>query len=142
MTHARPAAVKPAVFAPTDRGRAAGTGLTWKHFPAGENGFFRAPVLLSGRDRGCADRRRLHPSRRPALAEAIKASGKKLTTIYISQSDPDYYFSLEPVQGASRRRRVIAASATIAAIKANVEKKLATWGPNSRRTARRPSPTS
>jgi hypothetical protein len=24
------------------------TGLTWKHFPAGEHGFFRAPVLLSG----------------------------------------------------------------------------------------------
>ena len=23
-------------------------GLTWKHFPAGENGFFRAPVLISG----------------------------------------------------------------------------------------------
>lgn len=24
------------------------TKLTWQHFPAGPNGFFRAPVLLSG----------------------------------------------------------------------------------------------
>ncbi len=23
-------------------------GLTWTHFPAGENGFFRAPVLIQG----------------------------------------------------------------------------------------------
>jgi len=22
--------------------------ITWKHFPAGEHGFFRAPVLLTG----------------------------------------------------------------------------------------------
>ncbi len=27
---------------------AANTQLTWKHFPAGEHGFFRAPVLISG----------------------------------------------------------------------------------------------
>jgi hypothetical protein len=27
---------------------AANTRLTWKHFPAGEHGFFRAPILISG----------------------------------------------------------------------------------------------
>ncbi|TIT45537.1 MAG: MBL fold metallo-hydrolase, partial [Mesorhizobium sp.] len=32
-----------AVFAPAGLGHAAAT-LSWKHFPAGENGFFRAPV--------------------------------------------------------------------------------------------------
>src|SRR3982751_5054642 len=94
---------------------AANTNLTWKHFPAGEHGFFRAPVLISG------DRK--------ALAEAIKATGKKLTTIYISQSDPDYYFSLAPIKAAFPDAKVIAAPATIDAINSNVEKKLATWGP-------------
>ena len=29
------------------------------------------------------------------LVEKIKGSGKKLTTIYISHGDPDYYFGLE-----------------------------------------------
>ena len=108
---------------------AATTPLTWKHFPAGETGFFRAPVLISGvRDAVLVDGGFTLPDGK-ALAEAIKQSGRKLTTIYISQSDPDYYFSLGPIKTAFPSAKVIAASATIAAIKGNVEKKLATWGP-------------
>ena len=108
---------------------AANTNLTWKHFPAGENGFFRAPVLISGaRDAVMIDGGFTLPDGR-ALAQAIKSGGKRLTTIYISQSDPDYYFGLAPVKAAFPEARVVAAAATIAAIKGNVEKKLATWGP-------------
>ncbi|EON90552.1 putative metallo-beta-lactamase [Marinobacter lipolyticus SM19] len=105
------------------------TGLNWKHFPAGENGFFRAPVLITGaREAILIDGGFTFPDGR-ALAEAIAASDKTLTTIYISQSDPDYYFSLAPIKAAFPDARVIAASATIAAIEGNVDKKLATWGP-------------
>ncbi|WAH65038.1 MBL fold metallo-hydrolase [Xanthomonas hortorum] len=108
---------------------AATTQLTWKHFPAGEHGFFRAPVLISGeREAVLIDGGFTLPDGK-ALAEDIKATGKKLTTIYISQSDPDYYFSLAPIKAAFPEAKVIATSATIAAIKGNVEKKLATWGP-------------
>lgn len=118
-----------AVFAPADSGAAAGGKLSWKHFPAGPNGFFRAPVLISGPSEALLiDGGFTYPDGR-ALAEAIKASGKKLTTIYISQSDPDYYFSLKPVREAFPDAKVIAASATLDAIKGNVEKKLAVWGP-------------
>ena len=107
---------------------AANTQLIWKHFPAGENGFFRAPVMISGaREAVLIDGGFTLPDGK-ALAEAIKASGKKLTTVYISQSDPDYYFSLAPIKAAFPEATVIAASATIAAIKGSVEKKLATWG--------------
>lgn len=77
-----------------------------------------------------------------ALAEAIKATGKTLTTIYVSQSDPDYYFSLKPVREAFPNARVIAASDTIAAMKGNVEKKIEAWGPSWGRTARRRWPIS
>ena len=116
-------------FSGAQTGMAATTPLTWKHFPAGEHGFFRAPVLISGaREAVLIDGGFTLPDGK-ALAEAIKASGKTLTTVYISQSDPDYYFSLGPVKAAFPAARVIAASATIAAIKGNVEKKLATWGP-------------
>ena len=108
---------------------AATTQLTWKHFPAGEHGFFRAPVLISGASETILIDGGFTLPDGKALAEAIKASGKKLTTIYISQSDPDYYFSLAPIKAAFPEAKVIAASATIAAIKGNVEKKLATWGP-------------
>ncbi|MBU1332993.1 MAG: MBL fold metallo-hydrolase [Gammaproteobacteria bacterium] len=108
---------------------AAGSGLSWRHFPAGENGFFRAPVLLSGtRDAVLIDAG-FTLSDGQAIAEAIKGSGKQLTTIYISQSDPDYYFGLAPIKAAFPEARVIAAPATLAAIQGNVEKKLAVWGP-------------
>jgi glyoxylase-like metal-dependent hydrolase (beta-lactamase superfamily II) len=108
---------------------AASSPLQWKHFPAGENGFFRAPVLLSGtKEAILIDGGFSLPDGR-AVADAIKASGKTLTTLYISQSDPDYYFSLGPIMAAFPSARVIAASATIAAIKASAEKKLAVWGP-------------
>lgn len=108
---------------------AASNPLTLQHFPAGERGFFRAPVLISGaREAVLIDGGFTLPDGK-ALVEVIKASGKTLTSIYISQSDPDYYFSLGPIRAAFPAARVIAASDTIAAIKSSVEKKLATWGP-------------
>ena len=103
--------------------------LQWMHLPAGEKGFFRAPVLLSGeREAMLIDGGFSLPDGR-AVVEAIKASGKTLTTIYISQSDPDYYFSLGPVKATFPQARVIAASDTLTAIRANVQKKIDTWGP-------------
>ena len=108
---------------------AANSKLTWKHFPAGEHGFFRAPVLISGGDQAILIDGGFTLPDGKALVEAITSGGKKLATIYISQSDPDYYFSLAPIKAAFPDARVIAASATIAAIKGSVEKKLATWGP-------------
>jgi glyoxylase-like metal-dependent hydrolase (beta-lactamase superfamily II) len=103
--------------------------ITWKHFPAGENGFYRAPVLLTGAsdavliDGGFT----LEDGRR--VAAAIKATGKRLTTVYVSQSDPDYYFSLGPVRAAFPDARIVGAEATVAAIRANVQKKLDIWVP-------------
>ncbi|MES2434042.1 MAG: MBL fold metallo-hydrolase [Pseudomonadota bacterium] len=115
-------------FAAADIGRAAST-LSWTHFPAGENGFFRAPVLLSGATEAVLiDGGFTFPNGKD-VADAIKATGKTLTTIYVSQSDPDYYFSLKPIHEAFPDARVIAASATLAAITASVEKKIAVWGP-------------
>ena len=108
---------------------AASTGLSWKHFPAGEHGFFRAPVLISGaKEAILIDAGFTFPDAK-TLIEAIKKTGKKLTTIYISQSDPDYYFGLSPIKTAFPQARIVAASTTIAEIKASVDKKLATWGP-------------
>jgi glyoxylase-like metal-dependent hydrolase (beta-lactamase superfamily II) len=108
---------------------ASGVRLEWKAFPAGENGFFRAPVLVWGpREAVLIDGGFTLPDGQ-ALVEAIKATGRTLTAIYVSQSDPDYYFSLGPIKAAFPDAKVMAASDTIAAIQASVEKKLATWGP-------------
>ncbi|WP_377807002.1 MBL fold metallo-hydrolase [Azospirillum sp. A29] len=107
--------------------------LRWQAFPAGEGGFFRSPVLLSGDSEAILIDGGFTLSDGRALADeiraAIKTTGKRLTAIYVSQSDPDYYFGLGPVKAAFPDARVIAASATVEAIKGNVEKKLAVWGP-------------
>lgn len=105
------------------------TSLSWQHFPAGEHGFFRAPVLITGETEALLIDGGFTYADGRSVAEAIKATGKKLATIYISQSDPDYYFSLGPIKEAFPDVRVIASSATLSAIKGNVEKKLAVWGP-------------
>src|SRR3954451_2181108 len=102
---------------------------TWKHFPAGEHGFFRAPILVTGsREAVLIDGGFTLPDGR-AVAEAIKATGKTLTTVYVSQSDPDYYFSLGPIKAAFPGAKIIAAPATVAAIESSVQKKLEIWGP-------------
>lgn len=103
--------------------------LKLTHFPAGPSGFFRAPVLIEGPTEAVLiDGGFTYPDGEK-LAAAIKATAKRLTTVYVSQSDPDYYFDLPPVAHAFPEARVIAAAATIAAIRGNVEKKLAVWGP-------------
>jgi glyoxylase-like metal-dependent hydrolase (beta-lactamase superfamily II) len=105
------------------------TPLVWRHFPAGEHGFYRAPVLIVGGTEAVLIDGGFAYSDGRAVADAIKATGKRLTLIYVSQSDPDYYFSLGPIKTAFPVARVVAASTTVAAIRGNVEKKLAIWGP-------------
>ncbi|AKF36966.1 MBL fold metallo-hydrolase [Yersinia enterocolitica] len=64
-----------------------------------------------------------------ALVKKIKQSGKKLTTIYISQADPDFYFGLDVITKAFPQAKVIATPQTIEEIKATKEGKMAYWGP-------------
>lgn len=103
--------------------------LHWKHFPAGESGFFRAPVLITGDTEAVLVDGGFTLDDGRGLARAIASSGKKLTTVYISQSDPDYYFSLGPIRQAFPDARVIAAPETVEAIRASAQKKLDVWSP-------------
>ncbi|MEX3773542.1 MBL fold metallo-hydrolase [Pseudomonas sp. MYb118] len=63
------------------------------------------------------------------VVEKIRASGKRLTTIYISHGDPDYYFGLDTLTAAFPEAKVLASQPTVDHIKQTVEGKLAYWGP-------------
>ncbi len=63
------------------------------------------------------------------LIEKIKATGKTLTTVYISHSDPDFYFGLDKIKAAFPQAKIVATPETIAAINASKDGKLAYWGP-------------
>lgn len=102
-------------------------GLNWVHFPAGENGFNRAPVFVYGENEGVLIDGGFTLQDGLAVANEIKATGVRLSTIYVSQSDPDFYFSLRPIVEAFPNVRIIAAKETVDAINANVAKKVETW---------------
>ena len=63
------------------------------------------------------------------VVEKIRASGKNLTTIYISHGDPDYYFGLETIHAAFPNAKIVATPQTVAHIKESAAGKLAYWGP-------------
>jgi glyoxylase-like metal-dependent hydrolase (beta-lactamase superfamily II) len=63
------------------------------------------------------------------LLKKVQDSGKKLTTIYISHGDPDYYFGLEVLKAAYPDAKIVAPAPVIAHIKATMDGKLAFWGP-------------
>lgn len=63
------------------------------------------------------------------LVERIRASGKRLTTIFISHGDPDYYFGLDVLTRAYPDAKVLATPATVAYIEKTRAPKLGYWGP-------------
>ena len=69
------------------------------------------------------------------LVERIQASGKNLTTIFISHGDPDFYFGLDTLTHAFPKAKVLATAETIAYIQKSREPKLAYWGPILKDTA-------
>ncbi|TLP60221.1 MULTISPECIES: MBL fold metallo-hydrolase [Pseudomonas] len=63
------------------------------------------------------------------VVERLRQGGKRLTTIYVSHGDPDYYFGLDTLTQAFPEARVVASAATVAHIRKTMDAKLAYWGP-------------
>ncbi len=64
-----------------------------------------------------------------AVVKMIKATGKNLTLVYVSHSDPDYYFGLNVIKTAFPNAKIVATAPSVAAIKVLMQRKLAYWGP-------------
>ncbi|AVA22219.1 MULTISPECIES: MBL fold metallo-hydrolase [unclassified Rhizobium] len=103
--------------------------LSWKAFKTTEAGFLRAPVLITGKSEAVLIDSSFSFSDGKAVADAIKASGKRLTTIYITTNDPDYYFGLAPVHQAFPDARILAAADTVALMRKKAEGKIKAWSP-------------
>ncbi|MER5640284.1 MBL fold metallo-hydrolase [Kitasatospora sp. NPDC002227] len=61
------------------------------------------------------------------LAEAAEATGRPLTTVFVSHGDPDFYFGSESIKEAFPRARFLAAPTTVAHIEETFEEKRRTW---------------
>ena len=91
--------------------------------------FSVSSVLIEGRQDAILVDAQFAASDARALVDAIRASGKRLTTIYISHGDPDYYFGLATLQDAFPQARIVATAQTVAHIQQTQAGKLAYWGP-------------
>ena len=63
------------------------------------------------------------------IAANVLDSGKLLTTIYVSQADPDYYFGVEALKEVFPQADVVTTPAVLEKLTAKMAGKVAFWGP-------------
>ena len=102
--------------------------LTLQVYNASENSFGVASVIVSGKTDAVLIDAQFTLADAEKVAAQIKSSGKKLTTIYVSHGDPDFYFGLEVFKKYFPEVVVYATPATVEHIKATAQKKLDVWG--------------
>ena len=97
-------------------------------YNASENSFGVASVIVSGKTDAVLIDAQFTLTDADKVAQEIKNSGKKLTAIYVSYGDPDFYFGLEVFKKYFPEVTVYASPATVEHIKATAQKKLEVWG--------------
>lgn len=111
-------------------GTAAAGPLSLTVYNPGDAGIFPVTsTLVSGEKEALLIDAQFSTKDGEKLVEIIKDSGKKLTTIYISGGDPDFYFGLQPIVAAFPEAKVLASSDVVAHIEKTKDKKIAFWGP-------------
>ena len=63
------------------------------------------------------------------LVDMIKATGKSLTTVFISHKDPDFYFGLDTIRAAYPDVKIVATPETVKGIEKTIQLKYDFWGP-------------
>lgn len=107
-----------------------GAPLKLEVFNPGEAAIFPvASVLVTGDKDAVLVDAQFSRSEALKLVDKIRASGKRLTTIYISHSDPDYYFGLDVLHAAFPDARIVATPQTVASIRQKKDAKVAYWSP-------------
>jgi glyoxylase-like metal-dependent hydrolase (beta-lactamase superfamily II) len=97
-------------------------------YNASENSFGVASVIVSGKTDAVLIDAQFTLGDAEKVAREIKNSGKKLTAIYVSYGDPDFYFGLEVFKKYFPEVTAYASPATVEHIKATAQKKLDVWG--------------
>lgn len=95
---------------------------------ASENSFGVASVIVSGKTDAILIDAQFTLDEAETVAQKIKKSGKKLTTIYVSHNDPDFYFGLEVFKKHFPEVTAYAVPAVVEQIMKTAQKKLDVWG--------------
>jgi glyoxylase-like metal-dependent hydrolase (beta-lactamase superfamily II) len=108
---------------------AAAAPPTLQVYTAKPEGFLVTATLIAGaRDAVLIDGT-FTQSDGKALADMIKATGKHLTTVYVTHAHPDHYFGLTQVKAAFPDAKIVGLPSTVEAAKATWAGKVAQWKP-------------
>jgi glyoxylase-like metal-dependent hydrolase (beta-lactamase superfamily II) len=99
------------------------------YYPQGQSLFPVTSTLITGPNEAILVDAQFQKNDAENLVNLIRASGKQLTTIYISHGDPDYYFGLDVLAAAFPEARIVATPATVAKIAKTMKGKQIYWGP-------------
>lgn len=98
-------------------------------FTSSPEGFLVTSTLVSGATDAVLIDAQFTLGDAKKLAETVKASGKKLTTVYVTHSHPDHYFGFGPLKEAFPEAKLVALPATIAEIQKTWAAKVKQWKP-------------
>jgi glyoxylase-like metal-dependent hydrolase (beta-lactamase superfamily II) len=97
--------------------------------PQGQSLFPVTSTLITGPNEAILIDAQFQKNDAQNLVNMIRASGKQLTTIYISHGDPDFYFGLDVLKATFPNARIVATPATVEKISKTMGGKKAYWGP-------------
>lgn len=103
--------------------------LTVKIYNAGGNSFNVNSTLVYGEKEAMVIDAGFTHADALRIAANVIDSGKRLTTIYVSQADPDYYFGVETLKEFFPQADVVTTPAVLAKLVAKMSGKLAFWAP-------------
>lgn len=103
--------------------------LQLKVYNADENSFSVTSTLVSGPKEAVLIDTGFTKADAYRIAANVLDSGKQLTTILISNADPDYYFGAEVLKQIFPQAKLVTTPAVLEKIQAKMPAKLEFWGP-------------
>ncbi|PCK18934.1 MBL fold metallo-hydrolase [Bacillus pumilus] len=99
-------------------------------FNPGDNGVFAVTSsLIEGPKEVILVDAQFEKDNAEKLVKMIRDTGKKLTTVYVSHKDPDYYFGLSAIREAFPDVKIVATPETVKGIKKTIQAKNDYWNP-------------
>lgn len=113
----------------TTLGNTTNNELTLQVYHAAPSSFSMNSTLLHGQTEAAIIDAGFSKADALRIAANVLDSGKKLTTIFVSQADPDYYFGVETLQQLFPDAKVIATPAVRDVIEKKMALKIQFWSP-------------
>jgi glyoxylase-like metal-dependent hydrolase (beta-lactamase superfamily II) len=124
-----PPAESPATAAAPAAAEPPAAKLSVEVITASPEGFLVTSTLVSGEHDAVLIDAQFTLADAKAVAAKVQASGKKLTSVYVTHGHPDHYFGFVALKEAFPDAKLVALPATIAEIEKTWEAKVKQWKP-------------